>query len=74
MCFTKSSQRKKKLDHKKLKDIFLQNLRVEIDAQGNLQRISNSKKGLDIAFSNQGLYWYQSTFIIINIIVDSSLS
>jgi lysosomal alpha-mannosidase len=37
-----------------------QNLRVEIDAQGNLQHIVNLVKGFDITFSNQGFYWYQS--------------
>jgi lysosomal alpha-mannosidase len=37
-----------------------QNLRVEIDANGNLQHIVNLQKQFDIAFSNQGFYWYQS--------------
>ncbi|CAF3419135.1 unnamed protein product [Rotaria sp. Silwood1] len=37
-----------------------QNIRVEIDAQGNLGHIINLKKGFDVAFSNQGFYWYQS--------------
>ncbi|CAF1668432.1 unnamed protein product [Rotaria magnacalcarata] len=37
-----------------------QNIRVEIDAQGNLQHIINLKQSIAVEFSNQGFYWYQS--------------
>ncbi|CAF1453845.1 unnamed protein product [Rotaria sordida] len=37
-----------------------QNLRVEIDAQGNLGHIVNLKKSFDVAFTSQGFYFYQS--------------
>jgi lysosomal alpha-mannosidase len=37
-----------------------QNLRVEIDAQGNLEHIVNLKKSFAVGFSGQGFYWYQS--------------
>ncbi|CAF0848481.1 unnamed protein product [Adineta ricciae] len=37
-----------------------QNVRVEIDAQGNLGHIINLKKSLAVEFHNQGFYWYQS--------------
>jgi lysosomal alpha-mannosidase len=37
-----------------------QNLRVEIDAQGNLEHIVNLQKSFSVAFSAQGFYWYQS--------------
>ncbi|CAF2976334.1 unnamed protein product [Rotaria socialis] len=36
-----------------------QNIRVEIDAQGNLQHIVNLRKSVDVSFSSQGFYWYQ---------------
>ncbi|CAF1134082.1 unnamed protein product [Adineta steineri] len=37
-----------------------QNFRIEIDEQGNLKRIINLQKNINITFSNQGFYWYQS--------------
>ena len=44
---------------------ILQYLRVEIDAQGNLQHIVNLQKSFDITFDAQGFYWYQSKSIVI---------
>ena len=64
MYFTESSKIKENATINIRKRIF-QNLRVKIDAQGNLQTISNLQKGFDVTFSSQGFYWYQSTFIII---------
>ncbi|CAF4002973.1 unnamed protein product [Adineta steineri] len=37
-----------------------QNFRIEIDEQGNLKRIINLQKNINITFLNQGFYWYQS--------------
>ena len=37
----------------------LQNLRVEIDAQGNLQHIVNLNQSLAVSFTGDSLYWYQ---------------
>ncbi|UJR26764.1 hypothetical protein I4U23_008079 [Adineta vaga] len=37
-----------------------QNIRVEIDAQGNIGHIVNLKKSFAVEFHNQGFYWYQS--------------
>ncbi|CAF5106396.1 unnamed protein product, partial [Rotaria magnacalcarata] len=43
-------------------ECILQNeyLRVEIDCQGNLNKITNLKKKIVVPFSNQGFYWYGS--------------
>ncbi|CAF1300509.1 unnamed protein product [Adineta steineri] len=37
-----------------------QNVRVEIDAQGNLGHIVNIKKSFAVGFTGQGFYWYSS--------------
>ena len=40
--------------------LFLQFVRVELDAQGNLLQIINLKSNISVSFLNQGFYWYQS--------------
>ena len=40
--------------------ICSQYLRVEIDDQGNLQKVTNLKKNLAVPFTSHGLYWYGS--------------
>ncbi len=42
----------------------LENLRIEIDNQGNLKRIGNLQKNINITFLNQGFYYYQSILFI----------
>ena len=62
MCITKSSKLEKQSSIDKIRIAsYLQNLRVEIDAQGNLQHIVNLQKSFDVQFSSQGFYWYQGT-------------
>ena len=41
-----------------------QNIRVEIDAQGNLKTLINLRENINITFANQGFFWYQSMFSV----------
>ncbi|CAF1441892.1 unnamed protein product, partial [Rotaria sordida] len=54
-----NNQFKVKITHNEECVIQNQNLRVEIDAQGNIGHIVNLKKSFDVAFTSQGFYWYQ---------------
>ena len=44
-----------------------QNIRVEIDAQGNLRTLINLRENINITFANQGFFWYQSMFFVFQI-------
>lgn len=65
-------------DHERLNwndDVLyiLQNLLVNIDAQGNLQKIVNLQTNVSATFSNQGFYWYAGKFLVSFFIIKNSL-
>ncbi len=41
---------------------FVQHLRIEFDADGNLNNITNRDRNLAATFSGQGFYWYTSKY------------
>ena len=39
----------------------LQNIQVNIDANGKINQINNLNKSINVQLSNQGFFWYQGT-------------